>query len=62
MAFVALLGGASLLSAELFSHVKETGAPFALTLLTLLPLQTACLIWFLTQRRNKENKKFRQID
>jgi hypothetical protein len=54
---VALFGGASLLSAELFSNFTENGAPFALTLVALLPLQAVGLIWFLNQRQDKGNKK-----
>ena len=59
---VAMFGAGALFSAELLSHLTESGASLAMTLVALLPLQAVALIWFLSQRTQKDVKAFRQAD
>ena len=47
---VLAFGGASLLSAELFSHFSAGGAPFLLGLVALFPLQAVALLLIWSQR------------
>jgi len=48
---VLLFGGAAVVSSELYARVTDGGAPFAMVLVAVLPLQAVALLWFLSQRR-----------
>ena len=48
-----LFGGAAIVSADLFARVSDGGAPFAMVLVAVLPLQAVALLWVLSQRKGQ---------